>query len=132
MIRDKKVLVNILARAGSTGVKDKNIADVGGKPVLWYSVTEALKSKYADAICVSTDSEKYANHAAEKGGLVPFLRPKNISDDYSTDYEFFEHYINWAKENSCCPDLIAHIRPTTPLRDPEIIEKAIIFFINKV
>ena len=50
MINNKKVLVNILARAGSTGVPDKNIADVGGRPVLWYSVSAALKSKYADAV----------------------------------------------------------------------------------
>ena len=84
MIRDKKVLVNILARAGSTGVKDKNIADVGGKPVLWYSVTEALKSKYADAVCVSTDSEKYAKVAEDAGVKVPFLRAAEYSTKSST------------------------------------------------
>ena len=84
MIKDKKVLVNILARAGSTGVKDKNIADVGGNPVLWYSVTEALKSKYADAICVSTDSEKYAKVAEDAGVKVPFLRAAEYSTKSST------------------------------------------------
>ena len=84
MIKDKKVLVNILARAGSTGVKDKNIADVGGNPVLWYSVTEALKSKYADAICVSTDSEKYVKVAEDAGVKVPFLRAAEYSTKSST------------------------------------------------
>ena len=67
MIGKKKILVNILARSGSTSIKHKNIADLGGKPVLWYSVSEAVKSKYADAVCVSTDSKKYAK-IAEKAG----------------------------------------------------------------
>ncbi len=84
MIGNKKVLVNILARAGSTSVKDKNIADVGGKPVLWYSVTEALKSKYADAICVSTDSPEYAKIAENAGVRVPFLRAAEHSTKDST------------------------------------------------
>ena len=84
MIGDKRILVNILARAGSTSVKDKNIADVGGKPVLWYSVTEALKSKYADAICVSTDSPKYAKIAVNAGATVPFLRIEKYSTKEAT------------------------------------------------
>ena len=70
MIGNKKVLVNILARAGSTSVKDKNIAIIEGHPVLWYSVSEALKSKYADDICVSTDSQKYADIAIKAGVTV--------------------------------------------------------------
>ena len=84
MINNKKVLVNILARAGSTGVPDKNIADVGGRPVLLYSVSEALKSKYADAVCVSTDSPKYALIAEKAGVEVPFLRDDKYSTKEST------------------------------------------------
>ena len=84
MINNKKVLVNILARAGSTGVPDKNIADVGGRPVLWYSVSEALKSKYADDVCVSTDSQKYALIAEKAGVEVPFLRDDKYSTKEST------------------------------------------------
>ena len=75
MIKNKKVLVNIIARSGSTGIKNKNIADLNGKPVLWYSITEALKSKYADDVCFSTDSQEYADLAKETTGLdIPFLR----------------------------------------------------------
>ncbi len=84
MIGNKKILVNILARAGSTGIKDKNIADLEGKPVLWYSITEALKSKYADDICFSTDSQKYADLAEEAGLHVPFLRDPNYAKKSST------------------------------------------------
>ena len=84
MIGSKKILVNILARSGSTSIKHKNIADLGGKPVLWYSVTEALKSKYADAVCVSTDSKKYAKIAKDAGASVPFLRPAKHSHKKAT------------------------------------------------
>ena len=84
MIGDKKVLINILARAGSTSVKNKNIAIVGGKPVIWYSVTEALKSKYACDICVSTDSREYANIVENIGLKVPFLRDPEYAQKSST------------------------------------------------
>ena len=123
-----KVNALIPARSGSKGIKDKNLTRVGGKTLLEWSIKACKKCDLIEDVIISTDSEKYAEHASEMGGLVPFLRPKNISDDNSTDYEFFEHYLNWAMKNSCLPDLIAHIRPTTPLRDPKIIEKAIHFF----
>lgn len=84
MIKNKKILVMILARSGSTGVKDKNIADLNGKPVLWYSITEAKKSKYADAICVSTDSSAYAKIAEDAGIKVPFLRAPEVSTKEAT------------------------------------------------
>ena len=84
MIGKKKILVNILARSGSTSIKHKNIADLGGRPVLWYSVSEAIKSKYADAVCVSTDSKKYAKIAEKAGATVPFLRPAKYSHKKAT------------------------------------------------
>jgi phosphoglycerate dehydrogenase-like enzyme/CMP-N-acetylneuraminic acid synthetase len=84
MIGNKRVLVNILARAGSTSVKDKNIAIVGGNPVIWYSVTEAMKSKYACDICVSTDSRKYADIVEAIGLKVPFLRDAQYAQKTST------------------------------------------------
>ena len=123
-----KVTALIPARSGSKGIKDKNLTKVGGKTLLEWSINACKRCNLIKEVIVSTDSEKYAEHASEVGGLVPFLRPKNISDDNSTDYEFFEHYLNWARENNCLPDLIAHIRPTTPLRDPKILDKAIRFY----
>ena len=98
-----KVTSLIPARSGSKGIKDKNLSKIGNNTLLEWSINACKRCSSISEVIISTDSEKYANHASEKGALVPFLRPKNISDDYSTDYEFFEHYINWAKENSCCP-----------------------------
>ena len=123
-----KVAALIPARSGSKGIKDKNLTKIGGKTLLEWSINACKRCDSIGEIIISTDSEKYAEHASEMGGFVPFLRPKNISNDNSTDYEFFEHYLNWACENSSLPDLIAHIRPTTPFRDPKILEKAIRYY----
>jgi len=66
--------------------------------------------------------------ARSYGAEVPFLRPAEISGDRSTDYDFVLHSLNWLRENSSEPDLIVHIRPTTPFRDPNLMEEAIGYF----
>ena len=117
----------IPARAGSKGVEDKNIRLLGGKPLLAWSIVACLKSKTIDRVIVSTDSEKYANLALSFGAEVPFLRPSEISGDHATDYDFMLHALDWLKVHSSEPKQIAHIRPTTPLREPELINEAINF-----
>lgn len=118
----------IPARAGSKGVEDKNIRLLGGRPLLAWSIVACLKSKAINRVMVSTDSEKYANLALSFGAEVPFLRPSEISGDHATDYDFVLHALNWLKAHSSEPKQIAHIRPTTPLREPELINEAIDFF----
>ena len=115
----------IPARSGSKGVKNKNIRQICGHSLLEWSIKAALKSEQVNRVIVSTDSEEYAQLANEAGAEVPFLRPKEISLDYSTDYEFINHALDWLKLNKEIPELIIHLRPTTPLRDPLIIDKAI-------
>ena len=126
MIGNKKVLVNILARAGSTSVKDKNIADVGGKPVLWYSVTEALKSKYADAICVSTDSPKYAKIAENAGVKVPFLRAAEHSTKDSTAAAASSWTtLEYEKHSGETFDFIVDFMNSNPFKTVEDLDKCI-------
>ena len=74
-----KILCIILARSGSKTVKNKNIAKINGKPLIWYTIKEALKSNVFDEILVSTDSKKYRKIAIKLGAKVPFLRPKKLS-----------------------------------------------------
>ena len=116
----------IPARSGSKGVKNKNILKVNGFPLLAFSIRAALLTKGIDRVVVSTDSRSYKKIALEYGADVPFLRPKNISGDRSTDYEFICHALDWfsTKEGEV-PHSIVHLRPTTPFRDPKIIGKAI-------
>ena len=116
----------IPARSGSKGVKDKNIKLLAGKPLLAYSILAAKLTKNIDRVIVSTESGHYADIAKKYGAEVPFLRPKEISKDNSTDYEWIRHTIDWLKkEKGTIPNYLVHLRPTTPFRDPAYMEKAI-------
>ena len=126
----KNIVALILARSGSKGVVDKNIMPLGGIPLISYSIVAAKKSKLIDRIIVSTDSEEYAEIARSYGAETPFIRPKDISGDLATDVEFFRHAIDWLQENeNFVPEYFVHLRPTTPFRDPKVLDKAIKEFI---
>ena len=126
-----EILCIIPARSGSKGIKNKNIMDYNGKPLLVWSIEQAQKCKYNMKIVVSTDSNEYANIAKKYGAEIPFLRPNNISADLSTDFEFIDHCIKWLKtnENYTC-DIILQLRPTSPTRNIEDINKALQIFIK--
>jgi CMP-N,N'-diacetyllegionaminic acid synthase len=127
----KEIIALIPARSGSKGVPDKNIRPLGGIPLMAYSISVALKSTLIDRVIVSTDSEEYARIARNYGAEVPFIRPVDISGDKATDIQFFEHAINWFQESeNYIPKYFAHLRPTTPFRDSEVIDNAIKGFID--
>ena len=127
----KDVIAIIPARSGSKGVPDKNIKQIAGKPLMAYSIAAALKSNVINRVIVSTDSEEYACIARGCGAEVPFLRPSNVSGDLATDTQFFKHAIDWLRENEgFVPKYFAHLRPTTPIRNPQIIDDALISFID--
>lgn len=129
----KKILVIIPARSGSKGIKDKNIINFNGKPLLSWSIKQAKMSKYFSQmkIIVSTDSEKYQRIAKDYGAEVPFLRPNNISGDFSSDYECFLHCFEWLKKNeNYNADIILHLRPTQPLRTIKLIDECISIFLD--
>jgi len=121
-----KILGFIPARGGSKRVPNKNIKLLGGKPLIAYTSESAEKSKYINRIVASTDSEKIAEVAKEHGVEVPFMRPKNISQEDSTEMQFFEHALDWFEKNEKYePDLIVLLYPTSPFRKPESIDRAI-------
>ena len=124
------IVALIPARSGSKGVPNKNIRHLGGQPVLAWSIKACLKSKLIDRVLVSTDSEHYATIAKSFGAEVPFLRPPELSTDTSTDYDFVKHALDWFSIDKYKADYIVHIRPTTPLRKVEVIDNAILEFIN--
>lgn len=121
-----EILAIIPARSGSKGVSNKNIKSLNRHPLIAYSIKAALLTPSIGRVMVSTDSQRYASIAKEYGAEVPFLRPIEIAGDSSTDLEFVEHTLTWLSETEGrVPQLIVHLRPTTPLRDPKVIEKAI-------
>ena len=122
------IVALIPARSGSKGLKNKNIKSLGGYPLIQWSIAACLKSNLIDRVIVSTDSKEYANLSTQLGAEVPFLRPVSISNDFSTDYEFIKHAIDWMEFDKFLPEIIVHIRPTTPFRDPKVLDQAILSF----
>tara|TARA_B100000029_G_C17498309_1_gene931762 strand:- start:123 stop:803 length:681 start_codon:yes stop_codon:yes gene_type:complete len=123
----KNTIAIIPARSGSKGVKNKNIKLLKGKPLIGWAIECCAKSKLFSKIYVSTDSKKYAKIAKKFGAVEIILRPKKFSKDNSTDYEMINHAIESIKINY---DFIAHIRPTSPLRQIFQLKNALKIFKN--
>jgi CMP-N,N'-diacetyllegionaminic acid synthase len=121
-----RVWAIVPARSGSKGVPDKNILVLGQHPLLAWSVRAGLKARNIERVIVSTDSPAYADIARCYGAEVPFLRPSEIATDAAADITFMQHAIEWflAHEGQVA-DYFVHLRPTTPLRDVSVIEKAV-------
>ncbi len=97
-INKKDVITIILARGGSKGLKNKNLRKLNGKPLIFYPINAAKKSKYIGNIIVSTDSEKIASVAKKFGAVVPFIRPKKLSGSLATTEKTLQHaLINYEK-----------------------------------
>jgi len=119
----------IPARGGSKGVPGKNIKLLGGLPLIAYSIAAARMTKKIDRVLVSTDSPKIAEISRRFGAEIPFLRPSRYARDASADLEFMVHAFNWFRRHeNGLPDLVVHLRPTTPLRDPAVLSEAITDF----
>ena len=84
-----KIIAIIPCRSGSKGIKNKNIKKIFGKPLIYYSIFFALQCKFIDRVIVSTDSKRYKKISKSFGAEGPFLRPKNISNDWSLDIDLF-------------------------------------------
>ena len=122
----RRCVAVIPARSGSKGVLDKNIRLLAGFPVIAYSIQAAKKCKLIDEVYVSTDSQQYAEIARGFGATVPFLRPAKLAADNSPDIDFVKHFLQWyLQQNNQLPTLLIHLRPTTPVRDPVLIDTAI-------
>ena len=122
----KKVFAFIFARGGSKGVPKKNIRTVGGYPMIAYSIIVGQLAENIDRCIISTDNQEIADIAKTFGADVPFLRPEEYASDISKDIEFFQHAMDWFQENEgYLPEYWVQLRPTTPLRELEIIQKAI-------
>jgi len=125
------IVAIIPARSGSKSIKDKNIISYKNKPLIYHSIQIALKSKLVNRVIVSTDSIKYAKLSSKFGAEVPFLRPKIISKDNSNDSGWIFHSIDYLiNKEKYYPDLIIHLRPTSPNREIKIFEKGIKWFLK--
>ena len=125
MYKQKRILAIIPARGGSKGIPKKNIIDLLGKPLLYYSVKSAKESKYIDKVIISTDDKEIAEVGKQLGADVPFLRPEEISGDKAKSIDAFIHAIKELEKLEEKYDYILLLQNTSPLRQSWHIDEAI-------
>jgi len=131
MINNKKILAIIPARGGSKGMKNKNIKDLAGKPLLGYTIEAALKSKFIDNIIVSTDSPKIHDVALKYGAKVPFLRPAELATDTTKTINVLIHTVAELKRRGDNYEILVLLQATSPLRNNLDIDYALELFVKK-
>jgi CMP-N-acetylneuraminic acid synthetase len=125
-----KVIGLIPARAGSKRIKNKNIRVLGGHPLLAYSIRSAIDSGVFDSVVCATDSEEYAKIARYYGAEVPMLRSNEISADKSPDIEWVHWILDLLKQEGRTFDIFSILRPTSPFRKAETIQRAMSQFLS--
>jgi CMP-N,N'-diacetyllegionaminic acid synthase len=126
-----QILGFIPARGGSKGIPGKNIHPIAGKPLIAYTIEQALKSRINKTI-VSTDSQDVAAVAKQYGAEVPFLRPNEFSGDESIIEEaIFYTLDNLLETENYIPDVIVLLQPTSPLRTSRHIDDTIELILSK-
>jgi N-acylneuraminate cytidylyltransferase len=121
-----EILAIIPARGGSKSIPRKNIKLLAGKPLIGWKVEAAKKSKLITRIIISTDDQEIADVAKSFGAEIPFLRPKEIAQDLSTDVEFIDHALTFLKEKEgYVPDIVLRLPPTSPLCNEDHIDEGI-------
>lgn len=126
-----KVLGIIPARGGSKGIPKKNIAALGGKPLIEYTFKAAKDSKLIDRLILSTDSKEIAEVGKENNVEVPFIRPKELSMDETPTLPVIKHAVDFMRDKlKYSADIILILQPTAPLRKPKHIDEALHLLIN--
>ena len=121
MINKQKVLGIVPARSGSKGLKNKNVLNFKGHPLLTWPLRALKENKIVDKVLVSTDSEEYQKLALEYGAEAPFLRPKRISSSSASTFDVLEHAIKFYQKQNQYFEYIVMLEPTSPLTTSEDI-----------
>ncbi|MEA3286035.1 MAG: pseudaminic acid cytidylyltransferase [Candidatus Marinimicrobia bacterium] len=105
----------IPARGGSKRIPHKNIKEFCGLPMIAYSIDTVQRSDLFDRIIVSTDDEEIARVARKYGAEVPFIRPKELADDFATTAEVMGHALDWLEQYDQEYDYVCTVYATAPL-----------------
>jgi N-acylneuraminate cytidylyltransferase len=125
------VLAVVPARGGSKGLPRKNILHLHGHPLLAYSIAAGKQAQGVTRTICSTDDPEIQQHAKAYGAEVPFLRPSSLAQDISPDLPLFLHVLQWFGEHeNWKPEIIVHLRPTSPIRFPGQVDAAIQLLAN--
>jgi CMP-N,N'-diacetyllegionaminic acid synthase len=121
----------IPARGGSKGLHKKNIKMLAGKPLIAWSIEQALKSSLIDRVIVSTDCLEIAEVAREYGAEVPFIRPPDISHDTATTESAMLHCCNYLEARNELPNIFVLVQATSPVRSEGQFDNALLYFHKK-
>lgn len=127
-----KKLYLIPARGGSKGVPGKNIKELKGKPLIYYSIDAARQVADDKDICVSTDSEQIIQKVSEYGLDVPFIRPANLATDTAGTNEVILHALEFYEKRGVHYDQIVILQPTSPFRKIEDLRSCLQLFTNEI
>lgn len=131
MINNKRLLALIPARSGSKRLPHKNSLNLGGKPLIAWSIDAGLQSKYVDRVVVSTDSNAIAAMASQYGADTPFVRPEILASDTATTIDVVRHAISMLEKENDFYDYILLLQPSSPLRNSKHIDEAVELLISK-
>jgi YrbI family 3-deoxy-D-manno-octulosonate 8-phosphate phosphatase len=121
-----EVLAVIPARGGSKGIPHKNIRTFAGFPLVSFSISAGLQAKMVTRVIVSTNDQEIAEISRFYGAETPFLRPDILAQDSTTDLPVFQHALNWLAEHEHYhPDIVVQLRPTSPVRPRDCVDKSI-------
>lgn len=116
------IIAIIPARGGSKRIENKNLIELAGKPLIWYTINEAKKSKYINKLILSTDDNKIIE-VAKRYNIEIIKRPKELAKDDSPTIDTINHVLRSLKDYK--PEIIVLLQPTSPLRTVEDIDQTI-------
>lgn len=126
MVKKFEVLAIIPARGSSKSIPRKNIRNFAGFPLILWSIAAAKQSELVTRVIVSTDDKEIAEISRKFGAEVPFIRPKKLALDNTPDLPVFQHTLKWLeKHEGYKPDVVVHLRPTSPIRPAGMVDRAI-------
>ena len=121
----KKILWLIAARSGSKSITHKNIKLLGGHQLLSYRIKSVKKTRSKYDLWITTDSEEYASIAQKYGAEVPFIRPKELSNDVSSSIDVVIHAMKHAEKLNKKFDYVGLLEPTSPFITPNQLDGAL-------
>ena len=131
MYRGKKILAVVPARGGSKGIKLKNLRTINSVSLVGMVGKCVKELTMIDKVILSTDHKLIADEGLKNGIEVPFMRPKELSGDFISDWQVLDHALSMMEEiESTIFDIIIMLQPTSPLRKPDHIKRAIVHLIE--
>lgn len=127
-----KILAVIPARAGSKGISGKNMKQLGGKPLVQYSIENALMSQYLTSIIISSNCAETLTFATSFPKIrTPFVRPEYLSKDETPTIQVLHHALGYMKSLQETYDWVCLLQPTSPFRNKHLIDNCIEHLISQ-